>query len=56
MIDCVIEDRDMIMQAVLDGVLGVEHVSLREIQELEEVIFEEICDDLSPFLCWDTVQ
>lgn len=54
--DCVIEDRDMIMQAVLDGVLGVEYVTMEEIYDLEEVVFEEVCDELSPFLCWETIQ
>ena len=56
MIDCVIEDRDMILQAVLDGVLGVEHVTLEEIYNLEEELFEEICDEKTPFATWETVQ
>jgi hypothetical protein len=56
MIDFVIEDRDMIIQAVLDGILSAEHITMEEIQDLEEVVFEEICDQLSPFECWETEQ
>ena len=47
--DFVINDREMIIQAVLDGLLGCEHISLDEIQELEENLFEEICDIHTPF-------
>jgi hypothetical protein len=56
MIDCVIEDREMIIQAVFDGQLGVEHITMDEIFELEEALFEEICDTHTPFSTWETLQ
>lgn len=56
MIDFVIEDRDMIVHAVLEGILGVEHITDDELFELEENLFEEICDIESPFACWETLQ
>jgi uncharacterized protein (DUF2267 family) len=56
MIDCVIEDREMIIQAVFDGVLGAEHITLEELQEIEENLFEEICDMHTPFTTWETLQ
>lgn len=56
MIDCVIEDRDMIIQAVFDGQLGAEHITMDEIYEIEENLFEEICDIHTPFACWETLQ
>lgn len=55
-VDFVIEDRDMIIQAVFDGQLGVEHITMDEIFELEESIFEEICDEVTPFAIWETIQ
>ncbi len=54
--DCVIEDREMIIQAVFDGQLGVEHITMDEINEIEENLFEEICDMHTPFACWETIQ
>ena len=56
MIDYVIEDRDMIVHAVLEGILGVEHITMDEIFELEEALFEEICDTHTPFSTWETLQ
>lgn len=55
-VDFVIEDREMIIQAVFDGQLGVEHISMDEIFELEDALFEEICDELTPFSTWETLQ
>jgi uncharacterized protein (DUF2267 family) len=55
-IDCVIDDREMIIQAVFDGILGAEHITMEEIQEIEENLFEEICDMHTPFAAWDTIQ
>jgi hypothetical protein len=56
MIDCIIDDRDMIVQAVLDGVLGVEHITDDELFDLEDAVFEAVCDQVSPFQIWDTLQ
>ncbi len=56
MIDCVIEDREMIIQAVFDGVLDASHITMEEIQEIEENLFEEICDLHTPFTTWETIQ
>lgn len=56
MIDCVIEDREMIIQAVFDGVLDPSHITMDELQEIEENLFEEICDLKTPFQTWETLQ
>ena len=55
-VDFVIEDREMIIQAVFDGQLGVEHISMEEIFDLEDALFEEICDEVTPFAIWETIQ
>jgi hypothetical protein len=55
-VDFVIEDREMIIQAVFDGQLGVEHISMEEIFELEDSLFEEICNEVTPFATWETIQ
>ena len=56
MIDFVIEDRDMIIEAVLEGILSAEHITEDELFEIEENLFEAICDQESPFACWETIQ
>lgn len=55
-IDCVIDDREMIVQAVLDGVLSADYITMEEIYELEEAVFEGVCDKLTPFAAWETLQ
>jgi hypothetical protein len=55
-VDFVIEDREMIIQAVFDGILGAEHITTQELDEIEEYLFEEICDRQTPFACWETLQ
>lgn len=50
------EDRKMVMQAVLEGKLDASHVTMEEIKELEETIFELIADRKSPFQTWETLQ
>lgn len=55
-VDYVIEDREMIIQAVFDGILGVEHITMEEIEMIEEELFEEICDEVTPFAVWETIQ
>ena len=54
--DCAIEDREFIMLAVLEGILGAEYVTLEEIYEMEDRVFEEICDEMTPFAIWETIQ
>lgn len=54
--DFVIEDRDMIVQAVLDGVLSADHITEDELCDLEDAVFEAVCDKYSPFAIWETVQ
>ena len=56
MIDCAIEDRSMIMQAVLDGQLSAEYVTMEEIFELEDELFEEVAAKYTPFATWETIQ
>lgn len=55
-VDFVIEDREMIIQAVFEGILGVEHITMEEIEMIEEELFEEICDEMTPFTTWETIQ
>lgn len=55
-IDCVIQDREMIVQAVLDGVLPADHITLEELFEVENNVFELICDKYTPFATWETIQ
>ena len=50
------EERQMVMQAVLDGKLDASHVTMEEIQELEERVFELIADRKTPFQTWETLQ
>lgn len=50
------EERQMVMQAVLDGKLDASHVTMEEIKELEERIFEMIADRKTPFQTWETLQ
>jgi len=50
------EERRMVLQAVLDGQLGVEHVTLEEIFILEDELFEEVAEMHSPFQTWETLQ
>jgi hypothetical protein len=50
------EERALVLQAVMDGQLGVEHVTLDEIFEAEDAIFEEVASMLTPFTTWETIQ
>jgi hypothetical protein len=50
------EDRKMVMQAVLEGKLDASHVTMEEIKEVENTIFELIADRKSPFQTWETLQ
>lgn len=56
MIDCAIEDRAMIVQAVLDGVLPAEFITEEELYFMEDALFEAVCDKYTPFAIWETEQ
>ena len=56
MIDCAIDDREMIVQAVLDGILPADYITEDELYFLEDVLFEAVCDKYSPFEIWETEQ
>jgi hypothetical protein len=52
----VIQDREMIVGAVLEGVLSPEYISEEELFDLEETVFELVCDKYTPFSTWETLQ
>lgn len=54
--DCAIEDRSMIIQAALEGIISADHITEMELFDLEETIFELICDQKTPFAMWETEQ
>lgn len=56
MIDCIIEDRQMVVQAVLDGVLSADYITEEELFDLEDRVFEAVCDKYTPFAIWETEQ
>lgn len=51
-----IEDRDMVIDAVLNGVLSADHITDDELTEMEDAVFELIASDYTPFATWDTIQ
>jgi hypothetical protein len=50
------EDRMLVMQAVMDGQIGVEHVTLDEIVMCEDAIFEDYAATLTPFQTYHVIQ
>jgi hypothetical protein len=50
------EDRKLVMQAVLEGKLDPSHVTMEELHEVEEVLFELIADRKTPFQTHETLQ
>ena len=50
------EERRMVMQSVLEGKLPADAVTMEELHEVEEILFELIADRKSPFATWETVQ
>lgn len=50
------EERQMVMQAVLEGKLDPTHVTMEELQEVENTIFELIADRKTPFQTHETLQ
>lgn len=50
------EDRQMVMMAVLEGKLDASHVTMDEIRELENAVFEAIATRKSPFETYEVMQ
>lgn len=50
------EDRQLVMMAVLEGKLDSSHVTLEEIQELEEAVFEAIASKKTVFDTYEVMQ
>lgn len=50
------EDRKMIAEAVLFGDLDPSNLTLDELQEVQDIIFEVIASRLTKFATYDTVQ
>lgn len=50
------EDRLVIMQAVLEGKLPADSITMDELKELEETIFELICERKTPFDTFEVMQ
>ena len=50
------EERQLVMQAVLEGKLDASHVTMDEIKEVEDIVFELIADKKTPFETWGTLQ
>lgn len=50
------EDRMLVMQAVMQGQIGVEHVTLDEIVMCEDILFEEYAASVTPFQTYHVVQ
>jgi hypothetical protein len=50
------EDRAMVMQAVLEGKLPPEAVTLDELNEVENAIFEIIAARQTPFSTFEVIQ
>jgi hypothetical protein len=50
------ETRQMIMQAVLEGKLPPDSVTMDELDEVREVLFELICERQTPFSTFEVMQ
>lgn len=50
------EERQLVMTAVLEGKLDPGYVTMEELREVEEILFELIADRKSPFQTWETLQ
>ena len=50
------EDRQMIMQAVLEGKLPPDSVTMDELDEVKEVLIELICERQTPFETFEVMQ
>lgn len=50
------EERRMVMVSVLEGKLPADAVTMEELCEVEEILFEMIADTKTPFQTWGTLQ
>lgn len=50
------EDRQMVMMAVLEGKLDPSHITMEELHELEDAVFEAIAEKRSPFQTYEVLQ
>ena len=50
------ENRIMVMQSVLEGKLPPDAVTLEELNEVEEILFELICARQTPFDTFEIMQ
>jgi hypothetical protein len=50
------EDRQFIMQMVLEGKLPPDSVTMEELDEVKEVLFELICERQTPFKTFKVMQ
>jgi hypothetical protein len=50
------EDRQMVMQAVLEGKLPADAVTMEELNEVEDILFELIAARSTSFQTWETLQ
>jgi hypothetical protein len=50
------EERQAVMLKVMQGVLPATDVTLEELQEVEELLFELIADQKTPFATHETLQ
>jgi len=50
------EERMAVMQAVLEGHLDPSYVTMEEIKELEELVFELVAERKSPFQTFEVMQ
>lgn len=50
------EDRQMVVMAVLEGKLDASHITIEELRELEEAVFEAVADKRSHFQTFEVMQ
>lgn len=50
------EEKIMLVQAVLDGKLDSSVLTLDDVYELQELVFDAVCDKQSNFIISDTKQ
>jgi hypothetical protein len=50
------EDRQFIMQMVLEGKLPADSVTMEELDEVQDIIFELICERQTPFETFEVMQ
>jgi hypothetical protein len=50
------EERQAVMEAVLEGKLDASYVTMDELAEVEDVLFELIAAKKSPFMTYEVMQ